>query len=206
MRHPMGMLLLGLCFTFFATACVAGESAEQTAPAPKGAEQTTPAPKAAGGDVVLETDAGRIVMALNAEDAPGTVENFKKLVAQGFYDGTYFHRVIPGFMIQGGDPNTRDKNRANDGMGGPGYTIQAEFNAKKHVRGAVSMARRNDPDSAGSQFFICVAAAPYLDGQYTLFGRVTEGMEVVDKIVSAPRDARDNPHQPIHIRKATLTN
>ncbi len=195
MRRQVEMILVGLCVTLFTVAC----AAEQPGKA------GTPAPKASVAEVVLETDAGRIVIALNGQDAPGTVQNFKKLVAQGFYDGTYFHRVIPGFMIQGGDPNTRDDSRANDGTGGPGYTIKAEFNAQKHVRGSVSMARRSDPDSAGSQFFICVGPAPYLDGQYTLFGRVTEGMEVVDKIVHAPRDARDNPHQSIHIRKATLT-
>ncbi len=189
------MISVGLCLTLFATACPADQ------PGNKG----KPVREAAGEQVVLETDAGKIVIALNAQLAPGTVENFRKLVTAGFYDGTYFHRVIPGFMIQGGDPNTRDNNRANDGSGGPGYTIKAEFNAQKHVRGAVSMARTSDPDSAGSQFFICVASAPYLDGQYTLFGRVTEGMAVVDKIVNAARDPRDNPHQSIHIQKATLT-
>jgi peptidyl-prolyl cis-trans isomerase B (cyclophilin B) len=195
MKQGVWMISVGLCLTLFATAC----------PADQPGKEEKPVREAAGEQVVLETDAGRIVIALNAQLAPGTVENFKKLVAQGFYDGTYFHRVIPGFMIQGGDPNTRDNNRANDGTGGPGYAIKAEFNAQKHVRGTVSMARRNDPDSAGSQFFICVASASNLDGQYTLFGRVTEGMAVVDKIVNAARDARDNPHQPIHIRKATLT-
>ncbi len=194
MREGIALLVAGICFTLFATSCAAEQPRKEE----------TVSPKATGSNVVLETDAGRILIVLNAQDAPGTVANFKKLVTQGFYDGTYFHRVIPGFMIQGGDPNTRDNPRANDGTGGPGYTIKAEFNAHKHVRGTVSMARRNDPDSAGSQFFICVAPAPYLDGKYTLFGHVTEGMEVVDKIVNAPRDARDNPHQSIHIRKATL--
>ncbi|NOY53394.1 MAG: peptidylprolyl isomerase [Deltaproteobacteria bacterium] len=153
---------------------------------------------------VLETDAGKIVLSFYPEDAPKTVKNFKKLIREGFYDGTYFHRVIPGFMIQGGDPNTKDHNRNNDGMGGPGYTIPAEFNAHHHVRGTLSMARRQDPNSAGSQFFICVARAAYLDGKYTVFGKVVEGMDVVDKIVQAPRDRRDNPLKPIHIQKAYL--
>jgi cyclophilin family peptidyl-prolyl cis-trans isomerase len=153
---------------------------------------------------VLETDMGTIVISFFPEDAPKTVENFKKLVQEGFYDGTYFHRVIPGFMIQGGDPNTKDQNRMNDGMGGPGYTIRGEFNHHKHVRGIVSMARKSDPNSAGSQFFICVAAAPYLDGQYAAFGKVIQGMDVVDRIVQAKRDRRDNPLTPIHIRKAYL--
>jgi len=153
---------------------------------------------------VLETDRGKIVISLFEKDAPKTVENFRKLIQEGFYDGTYFHRVIPGFMIQGGDPNTKDANRSNDGMGGPGYTIPAEFNAHKHLRGTVSMARKRDPNSAGSQFFICVARAAHLDGQYTVFGEVVEGMEVVDRIVQAKRDRRDNPIQPIHIQKAYL--
>ncbi len=154
--------------------------------------------------VVLETDLGNILIAFEPEAAPMTVENFKSLVGKGFYDGTYFHRVIPGFMIQGGDPNTRDTNRANDGTGGPGYSIKAEFSAKPHVRGTVSMARSQNPDSAGSQFFICVATTSHLDGQYTVFGRVLEGMDVADKIVNTPRDGRDNPITSVYIRKASL--
>ncbi len=153
---------------------------------------------------VLETDQGKIVLSFYPKEAPKTVENFKKLIREGFYNGTYFHRVIPGFMIQGGDPNTKDHERGNDGMGGPGYTIPAEFNAHKHVRGTLSMARKQDPNSAGSQFFICIARAAYLDGQYTVFGKVAQGMAVVDKIVEAPRDRRDNPLRPIHIQKAYL--
>lgn len=153
---------------------------------------------------VLETDQGKIVISFYDQDAPKTVTNFKKLIREGYYDGTYFHRVIPGFMIQGGDSNTKDDNRSNDGMGGPGYTIPAEFNAHKHVRGTISMARKRDPNSAGSQFFVCVDRAAYLDGKYTVFGKVVEGMDVVDKIVKAKRDRRDNPIQPIHIQKAYL--
>jgi len=153
---------------------------------------------------VLETDFGKILIAFDPDAAPKTVENFKKLVKEGFYNKTYFHRVIPGFMIQGGDPNTKDDDRSNDGMGGPGYTIQAEFSSRKHVSGTVSMARSMDPDSAGSQFFICVAAAPHLDPQYTVFGHVVEGMDVVGKIVSAPRDRMDNPLKSIYIQKAYL--
>lgn len=153
---------------------------------------------------LLETDLGNILIAFEPEVAPKTVENFKSLLVKGFYDGTYFHRVIPGFMIQGGDPNTRDTNRANDGTGGPGYSIKAEFSSKPHVRGTVSMARSQNPDSAGSQFFICVARTSHLDGQYTVFGRVLEGMDVVDKIVNTPRDRRDNPIKSVYIRKASL--
>jgi peptidyl-prolyl cis-trans isomerase B (cyclophilin B) len=115
------------------------------------------------------------------------------LSKEGFYNGTTFHRVIPGFMIQGGDPNSKSPDRASHGMGGPGYRLKAEFNSKPHKRGIVSMARANDPDSAGSQFFICVADAHFLDWQYTVFGEVVSGMEVADKIVNMKRDGRDNP-------------
>ena len=165
---------------------------------------TAPRAAAAGPEAVLETDFGRIVIAFYEEDAPRTVANFRKLVAEGFYDGTYFHRVIPGFMIQGGDPLTKDGTRLNDGTGGPGYTIPDEFNDHLHVRGTVSMARRPAPHTAGSQFFICVARAAHLDGKYTVFGRVVEGMDVVDRIVRVPTDARDNPLRPVHIRRAFL--
>lgn len=142
---------------------------------------------------VIQTRMGRIVFKFFPKDAPNHVANFKKLAKMHFYNGTTFHRVIPGFMIQGGDPNSKDDNRANDGLGGPGYTIDAEFNARKHVRGTVSMARGPDPNSAGSQFFICVAPQPQLDHKYTVFGQVIEGMDAVDMIVETPRDRRDNP-------------
>jgi peptidyl-prolyl cis-trans isomerase B (cyclophilin B) len=136
---------------------------------------------------------GEIVLRFFPEVAPGHVSNFVKLAKEGFYNGTTFHRVIPGFMIQGGDPNSKNADRASHGMGGPGYKVKAEFNSKPHKRGIVSMARSNDPDSAGSQFFICVADANFLDWQYTAFGEVASGMEVADKIVGMKRDGRDNP-------------
>ncbi len=142
---------------------------------------------------VITTNFGKIRIKFFPQDAPNHVENFKKLAKAGFYNGTTFHRVIPGFMIQGGDPNTKDDDRSNDGMGGPGYTISAEFNSRSHQRGIVSMARAQDPNSAGSQFFICVAPATFLDRQYTVFGEVIEGMDAVDKIVSVQRDRLDNP-------------
>lgn len=142
---------------------------------------------------VIQTSFGRIVFKFFPKDAPNHVKNFKKLAKMHFYNGTTFHRLIPGFMIQGGDPNTKDDNRANDGLGGPGYTIKAEFNARKHVRGTVSMARGPDPNSAGSQFFICVAPAPHLDRNYTVFGQVIEGMDVVDKIMKVDKDRKGNP-------------
>ena len=136
---------------------------------------------------------GEIVLRFFPDVAPGHVKNFVKLSKDGFYNGTTFHRVIPGFMIQGGDPNSKNPDRASHGMGGPGYKVKAEFNSKPHTRGIVSMARSNDPDSAGSQFFVCVADANFLDWQYTVFGEVVSGMDVVDKVVGMKRDGRDNP-------------
>ena len=136
---------------------------------------------------------GDIVLRFFPDVAPGHVNNFVKLSNEGFYNGTTFHRVIPGFMIQGGDPNSKQADRSSHGMGGPGYKVKAEFNGKSHNRGIVSMARANDPDSAGSQFFICVANAHFLDRQYTVFGEVVSGMDVADTIVSMKRDAQDNP-------------
>ncbi len=155
---------------------------------------------------VIETKFGEIEIEFLADKAPGHVKNFIDLARKGFYDGTTFHRVIPGFMIQGGDPNTRDQKaaRASHGTGGPGYTIKAEFNDTAHKRGVVSMARAQDPNSAGSQFFICVADAGFLDRQYSAFGRVVRGMEVADKIVNAARDARDNPNERIDIKVRVL--
>lgn len=125
--------------------------------------------------------------------APETVRNFEKLARDGFYNGTLFHRVIPGFMIQGGDPNTKSGNKSTWGMGGPGYTVKAEFSSRSHHRGIVSMARAQDPNSAGSQFFIVTTDSTFLDRQYTVFGEVLEGMDVADKIVNLQRDRNDCP-------------
>jgi len=136
---------------------------------------------------------GEIVLKFFPDLAPGHVKNFIKLSQEGFYNGTTFHRVIPGFMIQGGDPNSKTSDRSSHGMGGPGYKVKAEFNSTPHKRGIVSMARANDPDSAGSQFFICVSDANFLDWQYTVFGEVESGIDVADKIVGMKRDGRDNP-------------
>src|SRR5512143_159417 len=144
---------------------------------------------------VIETKFGEMEIEFLPDKTPGHVKNFLDLARKGFYDGTTFHRVIPGFMIQGGDPNSKNPDKSSHGMGGPGFTIKAEFNAKPHKRGILSMARAASPDSAGSQFFICVADAPFLDRQYTVFGEVVSGMEVADKIVSQPRDSRDNPDE-----------
>ncbi len=149
---------------------------------------------------IIETKFGAITLKLFPDVAPGHVKNLIDLAKKGFYDGTTFHRVIPGFMIQGGDPNSKNPDKRTHGMGGPGYTIKAEFNARPHKRGALSMARAQNPDSAGSQFFICVKDSPFLDRQYTVFGEVESGMDVVDQIVSQPRDQNDNPNERIEMK------
>ena len=142
----------------------------------------------------LHTNFGDIEIRFFADKAPKTVESFLTLAKKGFYNKTKFHRVIPGFMIQGGDPlTTDDKNRALDGTGGPGYTVPAEFNDVSFERGIVGLARGPEKNSGGSQFFIMVANKSHLNGQYTAFGQVIKGMSVVDKIVALPRDAHDNP-------------
>ncbi len=153
---------------------------------------------------VIETVHGNIELEFFEDKAPGHVKNFKDLANDGFYNGTTFHRVIPGFMIQGGDPNSKSEDKSQHGMGGPGYTIDAEFNDVKHDRGVLSMARSQDPNSAGSQFFICVKDAHFLDGQYTAFGRVVNGMDVADKIVNEARDGNDNPNQRMEMVSVTV--
>ncbi len=154
--------------------------------------------------VTIEMESGKTMkLELYPDIAPNTVKNFVSLINKGFYDGLIFHRVIPGFMIQGGDPN-------GTGTGGPGYSIKGEFtgngfaNSLKHDRGVISMARAASPNSAGSQFFIMVKASPHLDGQYAAFGKVSEGIEVADEIVSAPRDFRDKPKQDQKMKKVTV--
>ena len=149
---------------------------------------------------ILETKFGKIELKFFPEVAPHHVNNFIELAKKGFYDGSTFHRVIPGFMIQGGDPNSKSPDKSKHGMGGPGYTIKAEFNNKPHKRGTLSMARAQHPDSAGSQFFICVADAAFLDKKYSVFGEVVSGMDVADKIVGQPRDSKDNPQERIEIK------
>ena len=151
-------------------------------------------------DAIIETKFGNIELKLFPDVAPGHVENFVKLAKSEFFDGTVFHRVIPGFMIQGGDPNSKGTDRSIHGTGGPGYSVKAEFNEKPHLRGTLSMARSRDPDSAGSQFFIVVKKSSFLDHQYTVFGEVVNGMDVADIIVSQERDARDNPIERIEMK------
>ncbi|UCE20314.1 MAG: peptidylprolyl isomerase [Gemmatimonadota bacterium] len=154
---------------------------------------------------VIETELGTIVFGFYDKAAPQHTANFKKLAREGFYDGTTFHRVIPKFVIQGGSPGSKDDDRSNDGIGGPGYTIEAEFGVK-HTRGAVAAARQGDdvnPEkrSNGSQFYICMRDIPHLDSAgYSVFGQVIEGMEVAEKIVSVDRDGNDNPLQRVEMK------
>ena len=148
----------------------------------------------------ITTSAGEMVIEFWPDVAPKTVENFKKLAREGFYDGTCFHRVIKGFMIQGGDPLTKDSsNEARWGTGGPGYKIKAEFNDRSHTRGVISMARSQDPDSAGSQFFICHGDPKFLDRQYTAFGKLIKGDDVLEKIATTPTHPPDRPNQRMNI-------
>ncbi len=148
--------------------------------------------------VTLETSAGDMVVDFYPDVAPNHVRSFIALAQVGFYDGLIFHRCIPGFVIQGGCP-------LGNGLGGPGYCLKPEFNKKLHLRGVLSMARATPKDSAGSQFFVCVAKAPNLDNQYTVFGAVTKGLDVMDKIVGAPRGAGDRPFNPVVIKSAKVT-
>ena len=152
-------------------------------------------PKADTSEVaVIKTTEGTMVIAFWTDAAPKTIANFKKLAKSGFYDGTCFHRVIKGFMIQGGDPNTKDPAKeAMWGMGDPGYKIDAEFNDHPHVRGVISMARSGDPNSAGSQFFICHGDQTFLDHQYTTFGKLIKGDDVLEKIATTPTHPQDRP-------------
>ncbi len=211
------VLLLMLAVMMLASACGAknGNSAQggaATAAPTETAAPETPAndePELLGADkhpvVTIELSTEKTIkLELYPEVAPNTVNNFISLVQKGFYDGVIFHRVIPGFMIQGGDPE-------GSGMGGPGYFIKGEFTANgfenklKHTRGVLSMARQSQPlDSAGSQFFIMVADSPFLDGQYASFGKVTEGMEAVDEIVNAPTGNADRPENPVTMTKVTV--
>ncbi len=154
--------------------------------------------------VNIKTNLGMISFKLMPELAPETVRNFEKLARDGFYDETLFHRVIPGFMIQGGDPNTKTDNKSSWGSGGPGYSIKAEFSSRSHQRGIVSMARSQDPDSAGSQFFVVTSDSTFLDRQYTVFGEVTAGMDVADKIVNLERDGNDCPLTKVQMIHVTV--
>ena len=156
---------------------------------------------------VIKTGMGRIVIAFH-KDAPRTTTNFKKLASDGFYNNLAFHRVIPGFVVQGGDPNTKDTERSNDGLGGPGYTLPAEVR-HQHTRGAVAAARLPDEvnpkwESSGSQFYICLEPQPALDHSYTVFGYVIEGMDVAEEISKVARDENDNPVSRVVIESVSI--
>jgi len=154
---------------------------------------------------IIETNQGKIEFNLLPDLAPETVRNFIKLANSGFYDGTLFHRIIPGFMIQGGDPNTKQPDKSKWGQGGPGHSLKAEFSSRSHLRGIVSMARATDPDSAGSQFFIVTTDSTFLNGQYTVFGEVTDGIDVAEKIVNLQRDENDCPLQEVKMNRVTTS-
>ena len=157
--------------------------------------------------VRIQTESGDMVAEFFPDKAPRHVENFIKLAREGFYDGTRFHRIIPGFMIQGGCPNTKEGAKGSPGTGGPGHSVDAEFNDVQHVRGIVSMARSQDPNSAGSQFLLCHGVASFLDGQYTAFGRLVEGEDILDAIVAAPYKPGgegSSPVDPVLVVKMTV--
>jgi len=176
-------LLSGLLAATLASAVALAAEAET-----KANTVDAPKPSAAAKEVaVIKTTAGEMVLEFWSDVAPNTVENFKKLARQGFYDGTAFHRIIKGFMIQGGDPKTKDASKEGEwGTGDPGYKIKAEFNDRKHVRGVISMARAAHPDSAGCQFFLCLDVASSLDNKYTAFGKLIKGEDVLVKIGDTP--------------------
>jgi len=157
-------------------------------------------------EALIETNFGKIKIKLLPEIAPETVRNFITLTKSSFYDGTLFHRVIPKFMIQGGDPNTKESDKSVWGQGGPGYNLKAEFSSRSHLRGIVSMARASDPDSAGSQFFIVTSDSTFLDKQYTVFAEVVEGLEIADKIVNLPRDGNDCPKEEAKMLRITTSD
>jgi peptidyl-prolyl cis-trans isomerase B (cyclophilin B) len=197
-----------LAITLACAVAVLG-SAAGFAQATKKGKKMTPAPRDYANTLAtLQTDMGDIVIKFFYDKAPKHVENFIDLSVKGFYDGTLFHRVIPGFMIQGGDPLTKkaEDPRQPYGTGGNGNDrVKAEFNDVLHKRGIVSMARSSDPNSASSQFFIVVKDSTFLDGQYSAFGEVVSGMDVADKIANTPRDAKDRPNAPVKIKKVLLT-
>ena len=186
---------------FAAVAAIQAEDAKTTPPAPAAPAKATVAKEVA----IVKTSEGTMVLEFFPDVAPGHVENFKKLAKKGFYDGTCFHRVIKGFMIQGGDPNTKNEAAKETwGTGGPGYTIKAEFNAKHHARGVLSMARTSDPDSAGSQFFICHGDAGFLDNQYTVFGQLIKGDDVLEKIATTATEPPDRPIKRVNVESIKI--
>ena len=195
------MKLLLLSCLVGLTVGITSLQADEPKPADTKKPDTTPAtskdakPAPAKEVAVIKTSAGEMVIEFWTDAAPETIKNFKKLAQAGFYDGTCFHRVIKGFMIQGGDPLTKDASAEDRwGTGGPGYSVKAEFNDHSHVRGVISMARSSDPDSAGSQFFICAGDASFLDHKYTSFGKLIKGDDILEKIATTPTHPPDRPN------------
>jgi peptidyl-prolyl cis-trans isomerase B (cyclophilin B) len=191
-----------LCALGMFAAAFATQAEEPSTTPPPAPAMSTPANNEVA---VIKTTEGDMVVEFWTDAAPKTIENFKTLAKKGFYDGTCFHRVIKGFMIQGGDPLTKDPSKeAVWGTGGPGYQIKAEFNDHSHQRGVISMARSNDPDSAGSQFFICHGAPTSLDHQYTTFGKLIKGDDVLEKIGTTPTHPQDRPDKRMGIISITI--
>jgi len=187
-----------LCAIVFAAGMVTALADETKTNTPTNATMSTPANT--NEVAVITTTEGTMVIEFWSDAAPKTIENFKTLANKGFYNGTCFHRVIKGFMIQGGDPLTKDPSKeAMWGTGGPGYQIKAEFNDRSHTRGVISMARSQDPDSAGSQFFICHGNPTFLDHQYTAFGKLIKGDDVLEKIATTPTHPQDRPDKRIGV-------
>ena len=201
-----GMLLLSGC-SEYATSKNPVEKQETAAPAVQTEQKAAPGAKIA----VIETDKGTMTLELWSDVAPNTVANFEKLANEKFYDTTAFHRIMDGFMIQGGCPNTKPGgNMALAGTGDPGYKIKAEFNDRHHVRGVISMARSQDPDSAGCQFFICTGDATFLDGKYTCFGKLISGDDVLEKIAKTPVEAsamgeKSKPTERVEVKSIRVT-
>ena len=194
-------LVLPLCAFSVALGLITAQAQEankqtttEAKPVTKSAAKDDKSPMNTKEVAVIRTTEGEMVIEFWPDVAPKTVENFKTLAKKGFYDGTCFHRVIKGFMIQGGDSLTKDPSKeARWGTGDPGYKVKAEFNSRNHERGVISMARSNDPDSAGSQFFICHGAPSFLDGKYTAFGKLIKGDDVLEKIATTPTHPQDRP-------------
>jgi peptidyl-prolyl cis-trans isomerase B (cyclophilin B) len=197
-------------FGFLLSVALAGAAGMAQEKKEEGTDARKPEVSAAKEVAVIKTSMGEMVLEFWTDVAPNTVENFKKLARQGFYDGTAFHRIIKGFMIQGGDPKTKDVALEDEyGTGDPGYKIKAEFNDRKHVRGVISMARSAHPDSAGSQFFLMLDAAPHLDNKYTGFGKIIKGEEVLVRIGETPVTAarggeRSKPRQRVEVQSIKI--
>jgi peptidyl-prolyl cis-trans isomerase B (cyclophilin B) len=215
MEHYASLMKIPMLFCAFSLAvglvsAPAQEAKDAPKEQPKKEEQKTETKKEdksvnTNEVAVIKTSEGEMVLEFWPDVAPGHVENFKKLAKQGFYDGTCFHRVIKGFMIQGGDPLTKDESKQSQwGTGGPGYQIKAEFNDKAHLRGVLSMARSQDPNSAGSQFFICHGEPRFLDKQYTAFGKLIKGDDVLEKIATTPTKPGDRPVKRMNIESIKL--